>query len=454
MKIRIKRGLDIPLAGAPAPVIEDGPSAGRVAVLGGDYVGLKPKMLVSTGDAVKLGQPLFADKRNPAIQITSPGTGVVEAIHRGARRVLESVVVALDPDSPDDPVGSAFEPVAADRPGELGHEAIVGRLTESGLWCALRARPFGHVPDPATRPGSIFVTAIDTDPLAPPPGLVIGAAPERFRAGVAVLETLTDGAVFVCVAPGDEPDLPDSPQTRVVTFEGPHPAGLPGTHIHMLDPVSASYTVWHVGYQDVIAMGALFAEGVIDPTRIVSLAGPMVTRPRLLRTRLGVSTTEFAQGEVEPGECRMISGPVLSGHRAAGGARFLGRYHTEVCVLAEGGERVFLGWLAPGRNQFSAIRAFLSAVLPRRPWALTTSLNGSPRAMVPIGGSFERVMPLDILPAPLLKALVVGDNESAIDLGCLELVEEDVALLSFVDCGKYEYGPVLRQTLDDIRKDS
>ncbi len=448
MKIRIKRGLDIPLAGKPAAEVDAPSPLERVAVLGDDYVGLKPRMLVREGDHVRLGDPLFVDKRCPDIRITAPGTGVVEAVNRGARRALESVVVALDEG------GTLAEPACHPvDPATLSSDTVVAQLTQTGLWCALRARPFGHVPDPATRPGSIFVTAIDTDPLAPAPAAVVATAPQRFRAGLAVLEALTDGSVFVCVAPGDEKAFAGSDRCRVVAFDGPHPAGLPGTHIHMLDPVSANYTVWHIGFQDVMAMGALFAEGVNDPARIVSLAGPQVRRPRLLRARLGASTAELADGELADGESRLISGPVLSGRRAAGSARFLGRYHTQVSVLAEGREREFLGWLMPGRHRYSAIRAFLASMLPARTHALTTSQNGSPRAMVPIG-NFERVMPLDILPAPLLKALVVGDAETAIDLGCLELVEEDVALLSFVDCGKYEYGPVLRQTLDDIRKDS
>ncbi len=452
MKIRIKRGLDIPLAGAPAAEVDASSPIRRVAVLGSDYIGLKPRMLAREGDRVRLGDPLFADKRVPEIRITAPGTGVVEAVNRGARRVLESVVIALDEGGgASEAAGEPLDPTT------LASEATVARLTASGLWCALRARPFGHVPDPATRPGSIFVTAIDTDPLAAAPASVLATAPDRFRAGLAVLESLTDGAVYVCVAPGDEEAFTapgnDSGRCRVVAFDGPHPAGLPGTHIHFLDPVSASYSVWHIGFQDVMAMGALFAEGVNDPTRIVALAGPQVRNPRLVRARLGASTADLADGELAGGESRLISGPVLSGRRAAGSARFLGRYHTQVCVLAEGREREFLGWLTPGRNRYSAIRAFLSGLMPARAHPLTTTQNGSPRAMVPIG-NFERVMPLDILPAPLLKALVVGDTETAIDLGCLELVEEDVALLSFVDCGKYEYGPVLRQTLDDIRKES
>jgi Na+-transporting NADH:ubiquinone oxidoreductase subunit A len=264
---------------------------------------------------------------------------------------------------------------------------------------------------------------------------------------------LTDGPVYVCHAPGPDVELPQVASVTPVIFDGPHPAGLPGTHIHFLDPVSDSKSVWHLSYQDVIAIGSLFATGRLSTERVIALGGPLVLRPRLLRTRSGASTEDLLKGEVQPLECRVISGSILGGRRAAGRAQYLGPYDLQVSVLREDRSRHFLGWLAPGIDNYSAIRAFASALRPRsHRYPLTTSQHGSPRAMIPIG-NFEKIMPLDILPAPLLKALIVRDAETARALGCLELDEEDLALCSFVCSSKYEYGAFLRDTLDLIEKD-
>jgi Na+-transporting NADH:ubiquinone oxidoreductase subunit A len=238
----------------------------------------------------------------------------------------------------------------------------------------------------------------------------------------------------------------------VAEFSGPHPAGLPGTHIHFLAPVGSGRTVWHLGYQDVIAIGYLFTTGRLWTERVVALAGPAVRFPRLVRTRLGASTNDLVEGELVEGECRVISGSVLSGRRAAEWGAYLGRYHNQVSVLREGRERELLGWLRPGRRKFSSLPAFAAHLFRDRRFALTTAQNGSPRAMVPIG-SYERVMPLEILPTQLLRALLVRDTDAAQALGCLELDEEDLALCSFVCPSKHDFGPVLRSVLDQIRKE-
>ena len=397
---------------------------------------------------MRLGEPLLNDKENPEVRFTSPGTGEVVAIHRGERRSLQSVVVRLD--GTDEERFSSFDRASL---GKLDRRDARTMLLASGAWTAFRTRPFGKVPGPEDSPHSIFVTAIDTNPLAADPHVVIDERPQDFQAGLEVVSRLTDGSVYVCHAAGATLELPKSEALQRVTFTGPHPAGLPGTHIHFVDPVSENKTVWHIGYQDVIAIGSLFTTGRISTERVVALGGPVVLRPRLLRTRLGASTEDLLRGELEPIDCRVISGSILSGRRAAGRARYLGPYDVQLSVLHEDRSRHFLSWLAPGTGSFSAIRAFASALRPRRHrFALTTSQHGSPRAMVPIG-NFEKVMPLDILPAPLLKALIVRDTDTARSLGCLELAEEDLALCSFVCSSKYEYGSYLRDTLDLIEKD-
>lgn len=449
MRFTIKKGLDLPIGGWPEEVIEDAPPVRSVAVVGRDYVGMKPTMLVAEGDRVRLGQPLFEDKKTPGVLYTAPGAGEVTAINRGHKRVLQSVVIRLDDD--EEPA-ETFEPVAsADLDGLPGDE-VRDRLVRSGLWTALRTRPYSKVPAPDATPRSIFITAVDTDPLAADPQSIVNLRRQDFIDGLRVLARLTEGRLFLCKAPGADIPVSDEPRLTVAEFGGRHPAGLVGTHIHFLDPVSAEAQVWHIGYQDVIAFGTLFTRGELDVSRIIALGGPSVRRPRLLRTRLGANTEDLLRDELHPVESRAISGSVLSGRRAAGWGTYLGRYHNQISVLPEEREREFMGWLRPGRNKFSKINVFLSSLLPPSEYRFTTSQNGSPRAMVPIG-NYEEVMPLDILPTQLLRSLVVRDTDMAQALGCLELDEEDLALLSFVDVAKYDFGPHLRASLELIEKE-
>lgn len=450
MRIRIRRGLDLPIAGEPEQRIEPARPVGAVAVLGRDYIGLKPTMHVQEGERVRIGQPLFSDKKHPGVVITSPGSGEVTTIRRGARRVLQAVIIRLEGD--DETEFRAWRDT--ELPG-LDRDTVVETLSTSGLWCALRTRPYSKVPHPASTPHAVFVTAMDTNPLAADPRVVIAEAPADFASGLAVVSRLTTGQLFLCCRPDAGLPQPEGVENLQLTeFEGPHPAGLVGTHIHHLYPVSATRQVWHLGYQDVIAIGRLFTTGRLDPQRVISVAGPPVIRPRLVRTRLGASVEPLVVDEVGGrGSLRVLSGPVWSGFRAAGWAGYLGRYHNQVTVLEEARHREFLGWLRLGGEKFSVTNVFLSSFSRgRRRFALTTSQNGSPRAMVPIG-SYERVMPLDILPTQLLRALLVGDTDTAQQLGALELDEEDLALCTFVCPSKYDYGPVLRERLEQIEKE-
>jgi Na+-transporting NADH:ubiquinone oxidoreductase subunit A len=443
-QISIRKGLDIPLAGAPEQRIDSGNVVRTVALLGPDTNGLRPRMAVEEGESIGLGQTIFTDNNNPGVQFTAPGAGTIKAINRGARRSLQSVVIELDGD--DEKTFDRFDPAALQ---SLSRSEVSSNLLASGLWTALRTRPYSKIPAPDSVPGAIFVTAIDTNPHAADPAVIIADAAEAFRHGLQVIAHLTDGPVYVCTAPGADISMPDEKPFERAEFSGPHPAGLVGTHIHFLSPVSEKKTVWHLGYQDVTAIGRLFTTGRLNPERIVALAGPLATSPRLLRTRLGASINDLVANELVRARKRVISGSVLAGRRASGPIAWLGRYHSQIGALQEGGEREFLAWMRPGLQRYSAIRAFASHFLGRRDYKLTTSQNGSPRAMVSIG-TFEKVMPLDILATPLLKALLVEDTDTARSLGCLELDEEDLALCSFVCNGKYEYGPFLRENLSEI----
>ena len=437
--IEIKKGLEVPISGAPKMQVRDTQAIRHVALLGRDYLEMKPTLLVAEGDRVRLGQPLFSDKKHSDVCYTAPGAGRVVAINRGERRAFLSLVIELD--------GAAEEFFEVD---QSSSEKIEALLLRSGLWTAFRTRPYSKVPIPTTRPAAIFVTAIDTNPLAADPQLVIGLRPKEFHAGLQVVRQLTEGRTYLCQGPQLQVDVPDG--IHVEKFTGCHPAGLVGTHIHFLEKVNQHRSVWHLGYQDVIAIGHLFLTGKLLTERIISLAGPGVKEPGLVRTRLGACLPELCADRLHAGEQRIISGSALSGHHVLDAVEFLGRYHNQVTVLPEDRDRKLLGWVMPGFDKFSLKRVFAASFLPGKKFSLTTSANGSLRAMVPVG-SFEKVMPLNVKATWLLRSLLTLDTDLAQQLGCLELDEEDLALCSFVCPGKIDYGRYLRQTLQKIEKE-
>ena len=443
---RIEKGLDIPITGAPEQVVEEGAAVSRVAVVASDFVGMKPRLHVDVGDVVKRGQPLFDDRKREGVVHTAPGAGTVVAINRGERRAFQSLVIELSEGersgTPSDDELERF-PV----PEELGAAQVRDLLLTSGLWTALRTRPYSRVPNAGDSPKSIFVTAADTNPLTARPDVVLRGRQEAFQAGLDALALIAP--VHLC---RHETSGVSGDHVSNHTFAGPHPAGNVGTHIHIIDPVWRQKTVWHIGYQDVVAIGELLATGVLPVDRVVALGGPPVKRPRLLKTRVGASVDELVAGELGEGELRVISGSILSGVVATGDIfGFLGRYANQVSVLAEGREREFLGWLSPGFNVFSTMPVFFAGAVPMPDarYDITTAENGSKRSMVPIG-RYEEVFPLDILPTFLLRSCLSGDLERAEALGVLELDEEDVALCTVVCPNKHDFGPVVRTVLNTI----
>jgi Na+-transporting NADH:ubiquinone oxidoreductase subunit A len=451
MLIKLSKGLDLPISGKPEQCIHRAAATRHVAVVGVDYIDLKPAMRVAEGDTVKLGQPLFEHKKLPGVVFTAPGAGQIVAINRGARRILLSVVIQLDEQEDEE----TFTKYSPDKLSSLTKEQVKENLLASGLWTVLRTRPYSKVPDPSTRPAAIFVTAMDSNPLAADPVPIIKTEIESFNYGLRILARLTEGNLWVCQSPGSELSLvKDLQQLRQAHFAGPHPAGLPGTHIHFLHPADIHNTVWYLNYQDVIAIGKLFVSGRLWTERIIALGGPEVKKPRLLRTRLGASLGELLAGEsIDTVDQRIISGSVWSGRQAIDELAFLGRHHLQITVIKEKAEREFLGWIRPGGNKYSKMNILLSSFFGKRSkFEFTASQQGSPRAMIPIN-TFEEVMPLDILPAQLLRALLVTDTAIAQKLGCLELDEEDLALCSFVCVGKHDYGAILRENLREIEKE-
>ncbi|HBT77939.1 MAG TPA: NADH:ubiquinone reductase (Na(+)-transporting) subunit A [Planctomycetaceae bacterium] len=459
LHFRIRRGLDLPLAGGPAQRIEDAPRIRKVYLMSDDYVGMKPTFRVQEGQKVKLGQILFDDKKTPGVHFTSPGGGTVKEIVRGAKRSFQYISIELDAleESERFPI---FPPGTLD---ELGPEVVRDNLVASGLWTSFRTRPYSRIPSPQTTPHTLFVNAMDTNPLAADPDVIINSSPQTknaFHNGLKVLSRICGKKLYCCLSPHSPFKEIFVKHMEVATFAGPHPAGLVGTHIHLIDPVGQQKTVWHIGYQDVIAIGRLFTEGKIPTERIVSLAGPKVRNPRLVRTRLGACLTELTCGELaETGPNRIVSGSVLCGRAAigddigdSGTHPGLGRYHTQVSVIEEMPRPEFFGWAFPGLNKFSISPLLASTWLCVKRFNMNTSMMGGHRAVFPVR-QLDDVMPLDIMPIFLAKALEMGDLEQSEQLGMLELDEEDLALCTFVDPGKNDYCANLRIMLDRMHKE-
>lgn len=445
--IKLSKGLDIPIKGSPVQQISSAKTIRTVAVLGDDFVGMKPSMLVQVGDKVAKGQPLFEDKKNPGVLFTASVSGVVREINRGEKRAFQSLVIEIQG---QDKVN--FKSFLKRDAASLNEQDIRSLLIESGAWAFLRTRPFSKTPAVDAKASSIFINAMDTNPLAANPEVVISERMDDFKLGVEVLAKLAPKA-FVVTSPNSKVDLKNIANVKHEQFAGPHPAGNVGTHIHYLDPVSPVKTVWHVNYQDVIAIGYLFRNGEILNEKVVSLAGPVAKNPRLIRTLRGANLAELTNDEAtEMGQVRVVSGSVLGGRKAFGPLNYLGAFHNQVSLIKEGHHREFLGWQSPGFNKFSIKNVFLAKLFPGKKFAFDTNTNGSLRSIVPIG-SYEAVMPMDILPTQLLRYLMAERTDMAVSLGALELDEEDVALCTFVDPCKNEYGPVLRANLDMIEKE-
>ena len=446
--IHIKKGLDIPVGGKPRQQIDEEKKSKQIAINGLDYIGMKPTMLVKVGDNVKKGQPLFSCKKLEGVLYTSPADGKILKINRGVRRILQTIVIDVN-ETEQDFEFSHYNNKSLD---SLEESEITSLLIESGLWSAIKTRPFSLAPQIGSKPKAIFISAMDTNPLALDPEVVIKEYLDDFKNGIEILSKISEGKTYVGVKRGSSLNLNSTVNVEIKKFDGVHPAGNVGTHIHFIEPVNANHMVWTIGYQDVIAVSKLFQTGKLWTDRYIAIGGPEAKNPRIVKSRIGANLNDLMEGELNDSASRVISGSILNGHQAAGSLAYLGRYHTQVSVLREGKEREFFGWMCPGTSKFSIARVFLQNILPGKKSDFSTSTHGSPRALVPIG-QFERIMPLDILPTPLLISLMTNDTDKAQLLGALELDEEDLALCTFVCPGKTDYGPILRDNLTIIEKE-
>lgn len=443
-RFSLRKGLDVPIQGAPKAEIQANSNVKTVGILGDDYIGLKPRILVAEGDLVGAGTPVMFDKDMPEAQIVSPVSGQIKAINRGARRKLISIEIEVkEGTAPVDFSGVGNADTA---------EGLVERLCAAGLWTSFRTRPYSKVPAPASRPAAIFVNAMDTEPLAADPAGIIAAEAEAFAKGLAAVSMLTEGATYLCQADGADIPGADLPGVEPAAFAGPHPAGLPGTHIHFLHPPKGDQAVWTINYQDVLVIGRLLLTGTLDTSRVISLAGPVCKDPRLVKTVAGASMADLAAADLPQDlPVRMISGSVLSGRMGEGANGYLGRYARQITLIEEDHKQIPMGWIRPMFSKF-AVQPVLGSALSRAKFPLTSNLNGGRRAMVPTG-TFETLMPQDYLPTQLLRAMLVMDTDQAQLLGALELDEEDLGLVGFACPAKYEYGLALRDCLTKIEKE-
>jgi Na+-transporting NADH:ubiquinone oxidoreductase subunit A len=446
-RITIDKCLDLPIDGSPDSTISPAAPVEHVALVGDDYIGMKPTMLVAVGDQVACGQPLFSDKKNEGVIFTAPASGEVVAVNRGAKRKFESLVIRVAEGE-----RLSFCEAGTD-PADLGPEGLRKLLIDSGLWTALRTRPYGKIPPIDSEPASLFVTAMDSSPVGPDMKAVIDHRKDDFLLGMQALASFISQPIYICHA-GDLTGLDAlASQVEEVVFEGPHPAGLPSTHIHFIDPVSEFKTVWHLGAQDVCGLGGLLRTGKLSSERVVALGGPCFTTPRHVETISGASLSELCRAEISTAQQgRLVSGSILDGRQADPLRGFLGRYHQLVSCLPEGDGRQLFGWLRLGSDRFSVSRAFLTAFTKPLKVPFNTAVWGGDRAIFPLG-TYEKVMPLDFVPIYFLKSLASGNTERAKELGCLELIEEDLALCSYVCPGKNDFGPMLRHTLTSIEEE-
>ncbi len=418
---------------------------GRFAVKPVDFPGMVPKMTVKPGAEVKAGTTLFFDKKNEKVKYASPVSGLVLDVVRGERRRILEVIIETK--------GDEYEDFGKADPEKMDAEEIKKKLLDSGLWPAVRQRPYHIVADPDEKPRSIFISGFDSAPLAPDYDYIIDHLPkEYYLTGIKVLRKLTEGNVYLSLSSNTTSDLlKNTPGVEINYFSGPHPAGNIGVQIHHIAPVNKGETVWYVNLQDIVSIGRLFEEGKYAPDKIVALAGSEVEKPRYYRTRSGASISPIVKGNITSFNVRYISGNVLTGQKIQSDG-FIGYYDSMVSVIPEGDYYEFFGWITPGLNKFSLSRTFLTWLMPGKKYRLDTNMHGGERAFV-VTGEYEKVLPMDIYPMQLLKSILVEDIDRMEQLGIYEVADEDFALCEFICPSKVEIQSIIRKGLDLMVKE-
>ena len=433
--IKTSKGLNLPISGTPDPIISDTPNVTSVSLLANDFVGMKPTMMVKVGDIVKRGTKLFEDKKNPGIFFTSPAGGTVKDINRGDKRKFLSVEVEVS----ENEDAEYFE-------YENTSEGLTELLINTGLWNAFRTRPFNRTPKVGSLPDAVFVNACDTNPLSVDPYFIIDQDRDDFKNGLEALTRLFSCPIH-CTYQNNNFEI-NVDKINYCQVSGPHPAGLSSTHISQLYPVSINKIAWTINYQDIISLGYLLKNKSLRTHKIVALGGPSVFKPSLISARISGNIDQLTAGKID-NNSRVVSGSLIYGHASEGIMNYLGFYDSIISAIPDEANDIFLNWLMPGSNLHSKLNVFSSSLLNPNKFTFNVSLNGGDRAIVPVG-SYDEILPMDILVPQLLKALVVGDIEQAVELGMLELAPEDLALASYICPSKYDYCSILANNLNNL----
>lgn len=435
--IRLKKGLDINLAGEAEKVLTTAPLSVTYAVVPDDFKGVTPKLLVKVDDEVKAGTSLFFDKYSPEVRFCSPVSGKVVAVNRGEKRKILEIVIAPSAER-------EYEQFNVGKLADLSKEQIVEKMLAAGLWPLIIQRPYGVIASPGDTPRDIFVSGFDTAPLAGDVDFMLQNLDSEFKTGIEVLKKLTSGKVWLGVNENSTFKGFDGVNGMEVNkFTGKHPAGNVGVQIHHTAPIAKGDKVWTIGIQDLIILGRFFATGKVDMTKIVALTGPMIEKPRYIRVISGASIDSFVVGSLKKREgVRIISGNVLTGTKVEKEG-YLSFYSNMVTVIEEGNYSEFLGWIAPRFNKFSVSRSYFSWLMPSKKYNLDTNLNGGKRSLV-MSGEYEKVLPMNIYPVYLIKAVLANDIDKMEQFGIYEVIEEDLALCEFVCTSKTDVQDILR----------
>lgn len=443
--IKLKRGLDIKLVGEAEKEVISVRSR-RVAIKPTDFVGLRyAKLLIQEGDEVQIGTPLCYDKYRENIRFASPVSGKVVGIKRGPKRVLEEIQIESDEKSNAIDFGAA-------NPATLSAEEITKKMLDSGVWAGIRQRPYSTVANPESKPKAIFISAFKSAPLAADQNFIVEGKQKEFQTGLDALAKLVEGKVHLSMSTRLQTSevFTNAQNVEKHYFNGPHPAGNVGIQIHHIDPINKGDVVWYADPQQVIAIGKLFLEGQYSPERIVALTGSEVLKTAYYKTVIGASIEDMVANNVADGELRYISGNVLTGTKIRKDG-YLSFYDDQITVIPEGNTFEFMGWMLPGLNKFSVSKTFLSKWFkPNKAHRLDTNLHGGERAYV-MTGEYEKVIPMDIYPVQLIKAIMFEDIDLMENLGIYEVDEEDFALAEVTCTSKINVQSVVRKGLDLMR---
>jgi Na+-transporting NADH:ubiquinone oxidoreductase subunit A len=445
-QIKLKKGLDIKLLGEAERTISTFDNTTEYALKPSDFNGFTPKLLVKEGDEVQVGSPIFFNKTDDRIVITSPVSGTIKTIIRGEKRVIEEIQISAASNQ-------QYIDFGKENPSLLNKEQITEKLLKSGIWAFLRQRPYSVIANPSDNPKAIFISAFDTSPLAPDYDFIMHGKGELFQTGIDAIAKLTSGKVYLNLHPemNTSKVFTYSKNVEITYFSGPHPSGNVGVQIHHINPINKGDIVWYINPEDVVTVGKLFHEGKFDATKLIAICGSEVLHPKYAKIIGSCNISNLLKNNVKEGHLRYISGNPLTGSRIANNG-YLGFYDHQITIIPEGDFHEFFGWALPGLDKFSFSKSYFSWLTPAKKYTIDTNYHGGERAYV-ITGEYEKVLPMDIMPMQLIKAILAEDIDMMEKLGIYEVDEEDFALVEFIDTSKTEIQSIIRKGLDLIRKE-